>query len=148
MGYQMDMSKEKDKKVLLPVGWRRFKIVSCEEKTSKNGNEMFILGMLDCETRQVEDVYAIATPGKRWFLKSILDACGIEAAKDGVYEWDIQDILNQYIGGRIEHSVEDWIDREGKGRNTTKSKIVEVKRDDGSGSPDIPDEGELEAAPF
>jgi hypothetical protein len=145
MGYRYDMSKEKDKGVLLPEGWRRFKVTACEEKVSKSGNDMFVLTFMDCETRQSEEVYAIATQGKRWFLKSILSACGIEAAQDGIYEWDIPDILDQYVQGRVEHFEEEWIDRSGKSRTTKKGKIVEVKEDDGSGAPDIPDEGTFAA---
>lgn len=140
MSYKMDMSKEQDKKILLPAGWRRFKITSCEEKVSKSGNDMFVFNFKDCETQQSEEVYAIATQGKRWFLKSILGACGVEAAQDGIYEWDIPDVLDQYVMGRVEHFDEEWIDREGKTRQTKKGKIVEVKKDDGNGAPDIPKE--------
>jgi hypothetical protein len=136
------MSQERERKGALPEGWRRFKIVACQEGISKAGNEQFIMTFRDCETQQDEPVYAIAVQGKRWFLKSILSACGIEAAKDGVYDWDIIDILDQYVLGRVEHVQEDpWIDREGKTRpGATKGKIVEIKQDDGSGAPDIPKE--------
>ena len=145
MGYSMDMSGETERKGLLPEGWRRFKITSCKEQVSKSGNDMFVFSFLDCERQQEEEIYAIAVPKKRWFLKSILSACGVEAAEDGVYNWEIQDVLDQYVMGRVEHSQEDWIDRDNKPRTTTKGRIVEVKEDDGSGAPDIPKE---EKVPF
>lgn len=127
MAYKMDMSGEKEKGKLLPEGWREFEILECSEETSKAGNEMFKFKIIDIELQQEEEIYAIATQGKRWFLKQILTACGVEAGQDGVYEWDIPDVLTKTIMGKVEHQQETWIDREGKSRTTPKHKIVEVK---------------------
>ena len=129
MGYKMDMSHEKDKKELLPEGWRAFEILECSEETSKAGNLMFKFKILDIETQQEEEIYAIATEGKRWFLKQILLACGI-AEKDGLFDWDIPDVLTKTIMGRVAHQNEEWINREGKTVNSLKHKIVEVKADE------------------
>jgi len=125
--YKMDMSEESDRKVLLDEGWREFKIVACEEKTSKAGNLMFVIKLKDVETSQDEDVYAIATQGKRWFLKSILGACGVAAAEDGVYDWSISDIENKIISGRVQHIEEEYTNRESKIVTSKKAKIVEIK---------------------
>ena len=123
--YSMDMSRESNK-VLLPEGWRKFKILKCEESVSKKGNEMFIFDLQDALTKKVEQVYAIATQGKRWFLKSLLAACDVPASQDGVYDWDIEDVLNEDIMGKVEHIEEDWINREGKTVTSTKGKITEI----------------------
>ena len=124
--YQHDMSGESKKNAPLPEGWRRFKITACVEKTSKQGNEMFVFNFTDLETKQVEEVYAIATQGKRWFLKMILAACNIPASEDGVYDWDIIDILDQEVLGLVKHEQEEWINRDGKTVTSTKGKIIEV----------------------
>lgn len=129
MAYKMDMSHEKDKKELLPEGWRPFEILECSEETSKAGNTMFKFKVLDVEMQQEEEIYAIATEGKRWFLKQILLACGI-AEEEGLFNWDIPDVLTKTIMGRVAHQNEEWINREGKTVNTLKHKIVEVKADE------------------
>ena len=127
MSYRDDMSGEKEKKQPLPAGWRRFEIAKCMEKISKSGNEMFLITMIDEETRQEEEVYAIRTPGKRWFLKQLLTACGVEAGKDGIYEWDIADILDKKVEGLVEHIEEEWINRDGNKIKTPKGKITQVR---------------------
>lgn len=123
----MDMSGEKEKGELLPEGWRKFSITGCEEKTSKAGNMMFVITLTDLEKNQTEDVYAIATAGKRWFLKSILKACSVPASADGVYDWDIADIIDKTILGKVEHIDESWINREGDTVTSKKAKITTVK---------------------
>ena len=125
--YEMDMKGETEKKQALPEGWREFEILTCEPQISKANNEMFVLIFVDTETDQEEEIYAVSTKGKRWFLKQILKACGVEETKEGVFKWDIPDVLNKTVFGRVEHTPEEWIDREGKTRVTTKGKIVEVK---------------------
>jgi len=124
--YQHDMSEESEK-VLLPEGWREFEIINCEEKVSKSGNDMFVFKIADCKTYQEVEIFAIAIKKKRWFLKSILKACNVPASADGIYDWDIPDVLGKIVQGRVEHQKEEWIDRESKTRTTTKSRIVEIK---------------------
>ena len=130
MGYRHDMSRESEKKALLPEGWRQFKIHACEEQTSSKGNPMFKFTFFDMELGQEKDVYAIAVQGKRWFLKQILAACGVAAAEDGVYEWDIPDVLEKVMSGRVEHFDDEWINREGKTILTKKDKIAEIQEAD------------------
>jgi len=145
MGYKMDMSKESKKKVLLPEGWRAFKIIGCEEKVSKQGNDMFVFTFLDLETMTQDEIYAIATQGKRWFLKSVLAACGVAAAQDGVYEWDMQDVMNKVISGYVEHEEEEWINRKGESIVSKKSKVTDITE---AGPEDIKKGAEIEEIPF
>ncbi len=121
------MKGEKEKKIALPEGWREFEILTCEEQVSKQGNEMFKFIFADCETGQEEEIFAVAVKGKRWFLKQLLTACGIVADKEGFYEWDIADVLNRTVFGRVQHIDEEWINREGETVVTKKGKIVEIK---------------------
>ena len=125
--FQHDMTGESEKKKLLPDGWREFKIMDGEEQTSKAGNPMFKFIFRDLETQQDEEVYAVAVKGKRWFLKQVLASCGIKEDKDGVFEWDIDDLLDKDVMGLVTHVEEEWINREGNTVKSTKHKITEVK---------------------
>jgi hypothetical protein len=113
--YSMDMSNEKEPIVrkLLPEGIREFQIVSCEEKTSKAGNQMFVVGLMDKETKYTTEVYLIATPGKRWALKQLLSACQCSGAEDGKYNWSKSDILEKWISAEVTHEDNKFINREG-----------------------------------
>jgi len=130
--YSHDMRKETAPKVCLPIGWRRFKIDGGEEMTSKKGNPMFKFTFYDLMTQTNHEVYAVSTEGKRWFLKMVLGACNCPASENGVYDWDMIDIVNQIVQGRIEHEPNDWIDRSGTAHNDKQSKVVEVRGDNGS----------------
>jgi hypothetical protein len=126
--YEHDMSKEREMGVLLPEGWRELEIIDCREDVSKGGNEMFVFTVRDVETNQIpDDLYSIATQGKRWFLKNILTACGIEAGKDGVYKWDTSDVIGVNIMGKVEHIPNEYINREGDTVKNMKGKISQVK---------------------
>ena len=122
------MSKEREFGIMLPEGWREFEIIDCQEETSKAGNEMFLFTVQDVETQKIpDDIYAIATQGKRWFLKQVLSACGIGAAKDGVYKWDTTDVIGSSIMGEVKHFDNEFINREGETIKNKKMKIVQVK---------------------
>jgi len=128
MGYKMDMSNESERHELeLPDGWRQFTIIECREEQSKAGNDMFIFAFQDSETKQIGDVYAIATEGKRWFLKSILKACGVKASADGVYDWNIEEVLEKEVMGKVVNSEDTFINREGDKVTKMKSKVTEIK---------------------
>ncbi len=124
----MNMKGEK-MRTLVNEGWHDFEIVKIKEETSKAGNQMFIASVaLADNPQQGLDVYLVAEEGKRWFLKQLLIACGIEPDVEDNFSWDIPDVEGKTVQGRIEHVNEEWIDREGKTRNTPKAKLVEFKR--------------------
>ena len=127
MSYKHDMKSEKPPKQVLPEGWRNFKIADVQETVSKAGNEMFIVSLADEETGGNIEVYCVATPGKRWMLKSLLTAAGVKAGEDGVYDWEIDQVIDKVVSGKVKNEDEEWIDREGEKRVTTKSKIEEFK---------------------
>ena len=114
MAYKHDMSNESKRKILLPEGFRKFEIRDCKEKISSKGNDMFIFTLKDIKTGQEDIVYATAVKGKRWFLKQILTACDVAAGQDGIYEWDIPDVLGKTIAGNIYHDDEEYINRDNK----------------------------------
>ncbi len=129
MGYNMNMNDEKkpSTKVLLPEGWRRFRIIGCEEKTSKAGNLMFVITAQDDETLYDDTWYAIAEPKKRWFLKTLLAACDCKASDDGVYDWEIKDVLGKEVEGLVVHEDNEWINRQGETIKSEQHKIVDIR---------------------
>ncbi len=130
MSYSMNMSQEKapKRKKLLPEGWHDFTITNCREETSKKGNLMFVFTMRHDATGYEDDVYAVATEGKRWFLKMILAACDCASSADGTYEWDIPDVLNKRVHGLVEHEDNEYINREGETVKGKQHRITEVKK--------------------
>jgi len=46
----------------------------------------------------------------------------------GIYKWDKEDVFNKIIMGRVQHSEEKWINREGESVITKKGKIVEIEK--------------------
>jgi hypothetical protein len=129
MAYSQNMKDEKAprRKKLLSEGWRRFTIVDCKETKSKGGNDMFVFTIVDCETSYQEDIYAVNVEGKRWFLKTILSACGIEEDKDGNFDWDIPQLINKEFMGLVEHEPNEYINRSGETVKETQHRITEVK---------------------
>lgn len=132
MGYSMDMKGEKapKRKKLLPEGWRKFSILDCKESTSKGGNQMFVFTIQDCDTGYEEDIYAVATQGKRWFLKTILSAVGCQAGEDGVYDWEIGQVINKEFMGLVEHEDNEYVNREGETIKGKQHRITEVKAEE------------------
>ena len=121
------MSNEKAPSTLLPEGWRNFKVKNVEEKTSKGGNEMLVFTLQDSEFDSCDDVYAIMTQGKRWFLKGILKACGVEVLDGDVYKFELGDLMGKYIEGRVEHYPDKYTNREGLEVEKIKHKIADFK---------------------
>lgn len=144
--YSHDMSGEKGRATLLPEGWHSFKVKNVVEATSKQGNEMFIITLKHLENGDEQDVYAVATPGKRWFLKQFLTALCIPAGADGVYKWSISDVIGLNISGRVEHETSDWIDRSGNTRTSTKGRVVEWRESEIAN--EVPGQDGPEAPPF
>jgi len=128
--YLMDMSKESERmNLFIDPGWYDFEIVKVIEQTSKSGNNMFkVTVALMNDPTMGTDVYLVAEQGKRWFLKQLLKACDCPANEDGVYEWDEEDIIGRTVSGKIENSIEEWIDRAGNPQATERSKIVSFRK--------------------
>lgn len=122
----MNMSEEKEpsSRKLLPEGKREFQIIAVQERKSKQGNMMFVVTLSDKETKYATDVFLVAEPKKRWALKQMLTACGCEAGQDGVYNWDIKDILNKHISAEVVHEPNDYINRNGDEVKGFQHKII------------------------
>lgn len=125
MGYEHDMKGEAKAESLLPEGNRIMQIIDMIPEVSKAGNDMFIAKLQDEKTKQVKTTYLVAVKGKRWMLKQLLSACGIEADGEGVYKWDFPDVMQKKVIAVIEHREEEWINRNGEAVKSKKSDIVE-----------------------
>ncbi len=129
--YTMDMTGEDKNNFEMPDGWHAFEIVKMEEKVSSKGNPMFVAKVVYVEDVGCGcDIFLVSEKGKRWFLKQLLGAVGLEASQDGVYDFDIEDVEGKTVLGLVEHKQEpDWIDRNNvtqKGK--IKARIVEFKK--------------------
>ena len=132
--YSMDMSQEKEpnRKVLFPKGWREFEIINAKESVSKAGNKQMIFTVEDVETEEYDEIYAIMTEGKRWKLKQILNAVGCEGGQDGVYNWELSDVLGKRFMGLVEHKTNNWIDRDGLEHKDFQHDIQKFKKVEGT----------------
>ena len=129
--YQHDMNGEDKAMFEMSDGWHDFEVVKVEEKTSKQGNQMFLVKVVSVNDYSIgTDVYLVAEKGKRWFLKQLLKACDCPAGEDGIYDWSEEDVEGHTIQGRVEHQQDkDWIDREGVTQpGKLKARIVEFKK--------------------
>ena len=124
-----DMSQEKKPNIrkLLPEGLLSMIIESCEPSVSKAGNQMMIVELKEKETGYVETIYLVAEQGKRWMLKKLLTACGIEAGKDGIYDWNTEDIIGKTIGALNEPEDNTYINREGVEVKTKRNRFTDFE---------------------
>lgn len=129
---EIDMSDEqkpKKRKVLFQKGWRKFLITACtDEVKSKAGNNQYILTIQDTETGEEGNLYAVSEPKKRWRLKGVMDACGLEC-KEGVYKYDpplSKSFIGKEIMGLVEHEDKDRTARDGNILTITQHNIVEI----------------------
>lgn len=102
--------------------------MGCIDGVSKAGNAKVIVTIRDVETDYEEELHLVAEPKKRWFLKNLLDACGVSAAENGVYNWSHKDIIGQKVSGLVEHEPNEWINREGETVKGTQHRFVEFKQ--------------------
>lgn len=121
--YRDDMSKESKPRTRLPEGDRAVTVAAMVEKTSKQGNRMFVTTLWDNVTKDEMDVFLIAEQGKRWMLKQLLMAVGIKADTDGVVEWDVAAVIGKVVIAKVEHYQEPWINREGVEVMQDKAKV-------------------------
>lgn len=129
MQYSMDMKEEKkpNRQNTFSEGWHTWKVVSITPQKSKAGNEMFMAMLEEHGSGLGISVYLVAEKGKRWFLKSLLASSGIHPDADGFYNWDESDIVGKLVSGLIKNEPETWIDRDGKEKTATKSRLIDFK---------------------
>ena len=134
---EYNMSEERRPPSILQEGARLVRITEMILGTSKSGNEMYTTTIEDTKTHKSMQVWLVATPKKRWMLKSLLSACEIPASQDGVYSFETKDIIGKSVIAMIEHVTEPWTNREGVEVMQTKAKVTEFiqPEKDSTGAP-------------
>ena len=130
MSYKHNMKDEKPpnvKQLISPVGWHCFQVLGAVEGMSKAQKPKFVVTVKHIESEQVEEIHPSAVPGKRWLLKQLLTACGIEAGKDGVYKWDVSDVKDKKVLAFVQHEPNSYIDRNGNEVKNTQHKLSNFK---------------------
>ena len=107
---------------LLPEGVRGFEIVTGDDAPSKAGNPMFTLQLKDEETGIVTKVFLIRTPGKRWYLKQVLESVGLTKQDDDNYNY-LPELIGKKIMGEVVHEPNEYINRQGDTVTTTQHRI-------------------------
>lgn len=124
----MNMDEEKPMKRLLAEGWRVFTIRAGREQLAKNsGNEMVVFTIEDDISGNPDEIYCILAKGKRWTLKTILSACGIERNSDGNYKWTIEGLIGKKVLGLVAHEPNEYINKENKTVKGMQHRIVDFK---------------------
>lgn len=124
--YSDDFSQEKKPSGIIPSGHRQVIVVEMIDGVSKaSGNPMFTATIEDIETKNTMQVFLVNVPKKRWMLKSLLNAVGVEGGQDGVYSWDVTDVIGKQVTAIIEHYSEPWINRDGQSVTSNKAKVTE-----------------------
>lgn len=120
------------KRILLPAGWRSFKVLDCsQEVLSKKGNPQYIVTLFDVKTETEHEVYAVNVPKKRWFLKSLCEACAVPIDANGAFIFEPPSpppIKEKDIMGLVELEDNNWIDRQGNEHNDKQHKITDFKK--------------------
>jgi hypothetical protein len=111
---------------LLPEGWRGFTVVSGDDKPSKAGNPMFTIQIKDEQMGVTANVFLMRTPGKRWFLKQVLEAIGVDKSEDENFNY-LPKMIGKQVMGEVVHEPNKYINREGIEVETTQHRIASFK---------------------
>jgi hypothetical protein len=123
-----------DKGKWLPEeGWVNLEVVSMQEGVSKQGNSKYTINFasaIDPSNGLVQDLTNLQ--GKRWLLRQLIEACGIEPEKNEegrkIYNWEISDLEGKVISAKIMHDKTPFIGRDGQEITIPKAKIIEFRQ--------------------
>jgi hypothetical protein len=130
--WNVSMEGEKDStRTTLPdgdhtVAIKEVKLVSAEE--SKSGNPYFLWTLATDEGDL--DVVTTLIKGKRWLLKQMLSACGIEAKEkdpEQKYSFEPDDVINKTVVIQIKNVTNTFTGRDGNEITFDKSEVKRVK---------------------
>lgn len=130
--YSEDMTEDVGK-WLPDEGYHDLEIVTMIEGVSKAGNPKFIINFISANNAGnglQQDLTNIQ--GKRWLLRQLLEACGIEPEENEegrkIYDWDILDVEGKTVSAKIIHDKTPFIGRDGNEVVIPKAKVVEFKK--------------------
>ena len=143
MAKKWDVSmKDEKERVELDDGLHEGKIISVrliDEEESKSGNPYFLWSI---ETK--EGAFPVRTTllkGKRWLLKQLLSACGIESKEDDPdkkYAFGESDVVGRQVILKIKNKESTFTGKSGEPITTTKPEVVGISGIVPKGSKEIP----------
>ena len=98
--------------------------------SSNSGNPYFLWTFENEEGDKIE-VRTTLIKGKRWLLKQLLSACGIEAMQDDPeekYRFNPNAVIDKKVLGTIKNKENKYTNREGKEIVNTKSEIQRFQK--------------------
>ncbi len=114
-------------------GYQDLEIVKMETGISKSNNPKYTISFASA-TNPANGLQQDLTniKGKRWLLRQLLEACGIEPKinKEGrkIYDWDVSNVEGKTISAKIIHDKTPFIGRDGNEVIIPKPKVVEFKK--------------------
>ena len=108
--------------------------------------------MFKCEIKQektgaIDTFYFVAEEGKRWLLKSLLEATGqYKKNLDNQYTFDTDKVIGCNVLAEIYHEEQPWTDSTGKETTVKNNRIKIFKKSEYTQEPKI--EGSDEECPF
>jgi len=114
-------------------GWYDLEVVTMKTGISKSNNPKYIINFASADdpTNGLQQNLT-NIQGKRWLLRQLLEACGIEPEKNKegrkIYDWDVADVEGKTVSAKIIHDKTPFIGRDGNERIAPKAKIMEFKK--------------------
>lgn len=145
-----DFSNDNDKKNWFPdEGWIDVEIASMKEAISKAGFSKYTVELVSASNAGeglIQDLTNIQ--GKRWLLRQLIEACGIEPQikiveeheneygaiikkeEKKIYDWEIENIIGKTVRGLVAHEQgDDWIDTKNNlQKGKLKAKFIQFKK--------------------
>lgn len=121
--FTMDMKDEKQQKELFPEGLGIVVVLDIEAKKSKAGNDMFVCKIKHCETGAIDTFWLVTTKGKRWLLKTLLDAIGVTKDENGNHCFEFADLIEKKVLAEVYHEETDFKTEDGKTIKTKNNRI-------------------------
>ena len=114
-------------------GWKNLEIVEMCEGISQTKNPKYIVYFTSADEPSLQlQIDLTNIPGKRWLLRQLIEATGIEPKENEegkkIYDWEIEDLINKTVSAQIIHDKTPFIDRDGNEKIIPKAKIVEFKK--------------------
>ena len=103
------------------------------EQKSGSGNPYFLWNLIEEKSNDTIEVITTLIKGKRWLLKQLLFACGIEAKTndpDEKYSFNSDKVLGKKVLGTIKNKENKYTAKSGNEVTGMKSEIVRFKKVD------------------
>lgn len=108
-------------------------VISVEMGFSQTNNPKYTVMLASADNPQdVLQIDLTNIPGKRWLLRQLLEATGIEGQENSegrkIYQWEIDDILGKTVTAKVIHDKTPFTNRQGYEEIRPKAKIIEFKK--------------------